>query len=136
MKKEHQKKKIIYSIIQYVLLFLPYVILLIWKRDEYFTQKNAVSMSIGCALCIAVGALVAAKKVKLLKGVGGFVAIILISWLMDSILNDLTLIGIVGLAGYLPSLFFEHLVNKENKYLDAYITKEVMDEKVEVEVDG
>ena len=136
MKKEHQKKKVIYSIIQYVLLFIPYVIILIWKRDEYFNSTNVVSMSFGCALCIAVAALIASKKIKLLKGIGGFVAVILISWLMDSILDDLTLIGLFGLGGYLPSLYFEHLGKREQKYLDAYITKEVMEEKVEVEVDG
>lgn len=126
--KKHQKNSILFQILQYVSLFLPYVLIVAIKHETYFTKQNTVSMGIGCVTCIIVAAIVASKKIRLLKGVGGFVAVILISVLMDTVIQDLTLIGIWGLVGYCVSLVFEALSNKEKKYLDAYITKEVNNE--------
>ena len=82
-------------------------------------------MSIGCIFCVIIAAIVASKKIKLLKGIGGFVAVFLISFLMDTIIQDLTIISFFGGIGFLLSLIFESIVKKENKYLDAHITKEV-----------
>lgn len=123
--KKHRSKKIIYTLLQYLCLFLPYVIILIVNHEKYFTEKNTISMGIGCVVCIIVATIVACKKIQLLKGLGGFVVLILISALMKPIINDLTLIGIYGAVGYVVSLIFESLAKHEQKYLDAYITKEV-----------
>ena len=127
-KKNHQSKRVIYAIIQYVALFLPYVLILAIKHETYFTKQHTISMGFGCVACIIVAAIVAAKKIKLLKGIGGFVALILISYLMDTVIQDLTLIGIWGLVGYVVSLIFEALGKHEQKYLNAYIDKEVYEE--------
>ena len=127
-KKKHQRNRVLYYIGQYVALFLPYVLILAIKHESYFTKQNTISMGFGCVACIVVASIVAAKKIQLLKGVGGFVALILISWLMDTVIQDLTLIGIWGLVGYVVSLIFETLGKHEQKYLDAYINKEVYEE--------
>ena len=129
MMQKHKKKKIISSILQYITLFAPYVIIMLVKHETYFTQKNGISMGLGCVACILVGVIIAAKKIQLLRGIGGFVAIIVISYLMDTILQDLTIIGAYGLVGYLCSLFFESRYNyhkrKELMYDNATINKEV-----------
>lgn len=124
-KKKHLKNRNLCLFLQYLCLFLPYIIIIIVKKDVYFNQKNTISMSIGCIFCIIIAAIVASKKIKLLKGIGGFVAVFLISFLMDTIIQDLTIISFFGGIGFLLSLIFESIVKKENKYLDAHITKEV-----------
>lgn len=127
--EQHKRKKVISGILQYICLFAPYLIIMLVKHETYFTEKNGISMGIGCVCCVLVAGIIASKKIKLLKGIGGFVAIILISWLMDAVIDDLTIIGIWGLVGYLVSLFFESRYNyhkrKELMYDNANINKEV-----------
>lgn len=128
MKKKHKRNRVLFGFLQYVCLFAPYIIILIVNRETYFTEKNSISMGMGCIACVIVAAIIACKKIQLLKGIGGFIAIILISALMKPIINDLTVIGIYGCVGYLISLIFEALGKTEQKYLNAYITKEVNEE--------
>ena len=127
-KKHHRRNRIIFGVLQYLCLFLPYVIIMIVNRETYFTQKNSISMGMGCIACCVVALIIAIKKIKLLKGLGGFIAVILITSLMKPIIEDLTIISIYGMCGYIVSLIFESLGNYEQKYLNAYIVKEVNEE--------
>ena len=127
-RKHHRRNRILFGFLQYLFLFSPYVIIMIVKHETYFTEKNSISMGLGCVACIVVALILALKKIKLLKGLGGFIAVILISALMKPIIDDLTIIAIYGMVGYVVSLIFESLGNHEAKYLNAYITKEVNEE--------
>jgi hypothetical protein len=85
-------------------------------------------MGLGCVACIIVAVIVASKNVKILKGIGGFIVVAIISYLMDAVLQDLTIIAIWGGVGYTVSLGFKSWYEHEQQYLKAYITKEVNEE--------
>lgn len=127
--KLHKRNRNLYFVLEYVTAFLPYVIWILIKRKEYFTSiDSTISMSIGCVACLVVGALALNNKVQFLKGIGGFIALTLISWLLAPLMDDLTIIGIIGGAGFIVSGVFRKLKVHEQKYCDAYITKEVNNE--------
>ena len=127
--KIHKRNKRLFWLFEYVTLLLPYVVWFIIKREQYFTSVNkTISMSIGAVACIIVFVLAVNNKIGFLKGIGGFVVLGLISWLLAPVMNDLTMISIIGGSGYLVSGFFKKLKEHEQKYCDAYITKEVNEE--------
>lgn len=127
--KIHKRNRNLYMILEYVTAFLPYVIWVLIKRKEYFTSvDSAISMTIGGVGCAIVFAMALNNKVGFLKGIGGFIAITLISWLLAPLMDDLTIIGIIGGIGYLVSGVFKKMKIHEQKYCDAYITKEVNNE--------
>ena len=125
---KHRRSYILSEIMSYICLLLPYLIIMLVNKDTYFTEKNKLSMSLGCVACIIVAFIVCCKKIHLLKGLGGFIAIIVISFLMDVVLEDLTIIGIFGAVGYIFYLVFQSVAKKEKVYLKAYINKEVSEE--------
>ena len=127
--KIHKRNKRLFWLLEYGTLLLPYVVWFIIKREQYFTSVNkTISMSIGAVACIIVFVLAVNNKIGFLKGIGGFVVLGLISWLLAPVMNDLTMISIIGGSGYLVSGFFKKLKEHEQKYCDAYITKEVNEE--------
>ena len=127
--KIHKRNKRLFWLLEYGTLLLPYIVWFIIKREQYFTSVNkTISMSIGAVACIIVFVLAVNNKIGFLKGIGGFVVLGLISWLLAPVMNDLTLISIIGGSGYLVSGGFKKLKEHEQKYCDAYITKEVNEE--------
>lgn len=127
-KKKHQRNRNLAWLLMMISMFLPYIIIMLVNHETYFTQKNGVSMGLGCVACIIVAVIVASKNIKLLKGIGGFIVVAIISYLMDAVLQDLTIIAIWGGIGYAISLGFKPWYEHEQQYLKAYITKEVNEE--------
>ena len=108
--KIHKRNKRLFWLLEYWTLLLPYVVWFIIKREQYFTSVNkTISMSIGAVACIIVFVLAVNNKIGFLKGIGGFVVLGLISWLLAPVMNDLTLISIIGGSGYLVSGVFKKL---------------------------
>ena len=127
--KIHKRNKRLFWLLEYVTLLLPYVVWFIAKREVYFTSvEQTISVSIGGAACIVVFVLAVNNKIGFLKGLGGFIALGLITWLLAPVMNDLTWISIIGGSGFLVSCIFKKLKLHEQKYCDAYITKEVNNE--------
>ena len=127
--KIHKRNKRLYWLLELVSAVLPYCIWLLIKRDEYFTTTNTtISMAIGGVLCLVFFALATLDKLQFLKGIGAFIAVGVLSWLLAPAMNDLTWISIIGGAGYIVSLVFKRLRIKEEKYCDAYIVKEACSE--------
>lgn len=127
-KKKHQRNRNLAWLMMMISMFLPYIIIMLVNHETYFTQKNGISMGLGCVACIIVAVIVASKNIKVLKGIGGFVVVAIISYLMDAVLKDLTIIAIWGGIGYAISLGFKAWYEHEQQYLKAYITKEVNEE--------
>lgn len=125
--KKHKRIKNLSWLAMIVSMFLPYIIIMIVNRETYFTEKNKLTLSIGCVMCI-ITAFIVVKKVNLLKGIGGFAVVAIISYLMNAVMQDLTIIAIWGGVGYAVSLYFKAKYEYETKYLDAYINKEVSEE--------
>ena len=127
--KIHKRNRRLFWLLEYGTLLLPYVVWFIIKREQYFTSVNkTISISLGAIACIIVFVMAVNNKIGFLKGIGGFVVLGLISWLLAPVMNDLTLISIIGGSGYLVSGVFKKLKEHEQKYCDAYITKEVNEE--------
>lgn len=127
-KKKHQRNRNLAWLMMMLSMFLPYIIIMLVNHESYFTQKNGISMGLGCVACIIVAVIVASKNIKVLKGIGGFIVVAIISYLMDAVLQDLTIIAIWGGVGYAISLCFKAWYEHEQQYLKAYITKEVNEE--------
>lgn len=118
--KYFKNKYILFLILQFVTLILPFAVLFIVKRKEYFTKANGIDLSAGLILSLILLVLILSKKTKILKGAGGYVAITLLAFLFRTIINDLVLILSVGLVGVLVSQIFTMFTNKYKKICDAF----------------
>jgi hypothetical protein len=64
-----------------LLLVIPFAILIIVKKDEYFTQSNSIDLSIGCVLSLIVACVILAKRASFLKGVWGYLIAFVLAFL-------------------------------------------------------
>lgn len=124
---KHKASKNLSWLAMIISMFLPYIIIMIVNHETYFTEKNKISLSIGCVFCIIV-AFIMVKKANILKGIGGFIAVALISWLMTPVMQDLTMIAFWGGVGYAISLFFKSRYEAEKQWCKAYINREVSEQ--------
>lgn len=120
-----KKKWIIYTISEYSVICLPFIILLAVKWKDWTTvyQANSFSLCIGAMLCLIVMALVFFKKGKFLKSAWGYLIITMIVILLQSILSDLGLILEVGAIGVLGSIPLRKQANKFYTHYKGYVDK-------------
>lgn len=101
----------------------PYIIIGAVNFNEYFTEYNGVKMSIGCILAMAVMGIAIANETKENKKINGLVVwavAIALTYLMQSILNDLLLILSCGFLGQLIGAGFDIGANKEYEKAAIY----------------
>lgn len=120
-----KKKWIIYTLSEYAIICLPFLILLIVKWKDWTTvyEANSFSLCIGAMLCLIVMALVFFKKGRFLKSAWGYLAITMIVILLDSILADLVLIMEVGAIGVLGSIPLRKMAGKFYTHYKGYVDK-------------
>jgi hypothetical protein len=118
-------KGILLTAISFVALIMPLLILMIWKRNEWFAVKiDTTKVSVGFiialifALCMLKGAFKDLDNRFTTIFVLGIIAVI--TWLMESIIKDITIILIAAIIGYALYLVINSLGKKELNYVKEY----------------
>ena len=133
--KSFKNRYWLFSIIMYVLIVLPFIIICIVNQDEYFqTKDDSISFGIGCVVGFILILLAIGGKVKFLakqSGLGWYMVITLLIWLFGAVLEDLELIITTSFIGFvIGTLVFGTLANKYKKLIEQYkqalINREVM----------
>lgn len=119
-----KSRKIIFTILKFLILIIPNLILIIVKKDEYFTEKSGLSLSIGFIMTAVVIVCILLKRAKFLKGFWGIVIAFMISYFLQAILDDLTLILGLACIGMALSMLVDIPLNRINKILDIVDTTE------------
>lgn len=118
-------KGIILTILSFIALIMPLLILILWKRNEWFAIKvDTTKVSLGFiitlifALCMLKGAF---KNLdNRFSTIFTLSIIAVITWLMKSIINDITLILIASLLGYILYIIINSLGKKNLDYVKEY----------------
>ena len=118
-------KGILLTAISFVALILPLLILMVWKRNEWFAVKiDTTKVSVGFiialifALCMLKGAFKDLDNRFTTIFVLGIIAVI--TWLMESIIKDITIILIAAIIGYVLYLVINSLGKKDLNYVKEY----------------
>ena len=118
-------KGILLTAISFVALIMPLLILMVWKRNEWFAVKiDTTKVSVGFiialifALCMLKGAFKDLDNRFTTIFVLGIIAVI--SWLMESIIKDITIILIAAIVGYALYLVINSLGKKDLNYVKEY----------------
>lgn len=118
-------KGIILTILSFIALILPLLILMIWKRNEWFAVKiDTTKVSVGFiialifALCMLKGAFKDLDNRFTTIFVLGIIAVI--TWLMESIIKDITIILFAAIIGYILYLIINSLGKKDLNYVKEY----------------
>ena len=111
--------------ISFVALIMPLLILMVWKRNEWFAVKiDTTKVSVGFiialifALCMLKGAFKDLDNRFTTIFVLGIIAVI--TWLMESIIKDITIILIAAIIGYVLYLVINSLGKKDLNYVKEY----------------
>lgn len=118
-------KGILLTAISFVALIMPLLILMVWKRNEWFAVKiDTTKVSVGFiialifALCMLKGAFKDLDNRFTTIFVLGIIAVI--TWLMESIIKDITIILIAAIIGYILYLIINSLGKKDLNYVKEY----------------
>lgn len=118
-------KGILLTAISFVALIMPLLILMVWKRNEWFAVKiDTTKVSVGFiialifALCMLKGAFKDLDNRFTTIFVLGIIAVI--TWLMESIIKDITIILIAAIIGYALYLVINSLGKKDLNYVKEY----------------
>lgn len=118
-------KGILLTAISFVALIMPLLILMVWKRNEWFAVKiDTTKVSVGFiialifALCMLKGAFKDLDNRFTTIFVLGIIAVI--TWLMESIIKDITIILIAAIIGYVLYLVINSLGKKDLNYVKEY----------------
>ncbi len=135
-----KKKWIVYTIIETICIILPFLIICIFNRKEYFqTKENALSLGIGFIIGLIVIIFTAVPKLPKLNGIGWYIVAVLLVWCFRMLVSDLCIIITTSFAGYVISLFFAYYARKNknlfNQYKSALINKEVLNSEENIELD-
>lgn len=130
------KKKllgILLTTLSFVALVMPILILMIYKRNEWFAVSvDTTKVSIGFivalvfALCLLKGAFKELDKRFCTIFALGIVAVI--TWLLEAIIKDITIVLIAAIIGYILYLIINSVGKKELNYV-----KEFTNEKARVD---
>ena len=118
-------KGILLTAISFVALIMPLLILMLWKRNEWFAVKvDTTKVSLGFiialifALCMLKGAF---KNLdNRFSTIFTLSIFAVITWLMKSIINDITVILIASLLGYISYIIINSLGKKDLDYVKEY----------------
>ena len=118
-------KGILLTAISFVALIMPLLILMLWKRNEGFAVKvDTTKVSLGFiialifALCMLKGAF---KNLdNRFSTIFTLSIFAVITWLMKSIINDITVILIASLLGYISYIIINSLGKKDLDYVKEY----------------
>ena len=104
---------------------MPLLILMVWKRNEWFAVKiDTTKVSVGFiialifALCMLKGAFKDLDNRFTTIFVLGIIAVI--TWLMESIIKDITIILFAAIVGYILYLIINSLGKKDLNYVKEY----------------
>lgn len=118
-------KGILLTAISFVALIMPLLILMVWKRNEWFAVKiDTTKVSVGFiialifALCMLKGAFKDLDNRFTTIFVLGIIAVI--TWLMESIIKDITIILFAAIVGYILYLIINSLGKKDLNYVKEY----------------
>lgn len=118
-------KGILLTAISFVALIMPLLILMVWKRNEWFAVKiDTTKVSVGFiialifALCMLKGAFKDLDSRFTTIFVLGIIAVI--TWLMESIIKDITIILIAAIIGYALYLVINSIGKKDLNYVKEY----------------
>lgn len=118
-------KGILLTAISFVALIMPLLILMVWKRNEWFAVKiDTTKVSVGFiialifALCMLKGAFKDLDNRFTTIFVLGIIAVI--TWLMESIIKDITIILFAAIVGYISYLIINSLGKKDLNYVKEY----------------
>ena len=118
-------KGIILTVLSFIALILPLLILMVWKRNEWFAVKiDTTKVSIGFiialifALCMLKGAFKDLDNRFSTIFILGIIAVI--TWLMESIIKDITIILFAAIVGYILYLIINSLGKKDLNYVKEY----------------
>lgn len=118
-------KGILLTAISFVALIMPLLILMVWKRNEWFAVKiDTTKVSVGFiialifALCMLKGAF---KDLdNRFTTIFTLSIIAVITWLMESIIKDITIILFAAIVGYISYLIINSLGKKDLNYVKEY----------------
>lgn len=136
-----KKKWILFTIIEIVCIVVPFLVICVFNRKEYFqTKENALSLGFGFVVGIIVIVLTAVPKLPKLHGLGWYIAAVILVWCFKMMTSDLVLIITTSFVGYVISLFFSHYAKKNKElfkaYKDAIANKEVQTSNEKIELDS
>lgn len=117
-------KSIIFKIVELVLLLAPFLVLLIYRREKWFVQKEVVSVSVGFVLCSIVVFMILKGYAKSIKGIVWSLVLFAITLCLKSIIEDLYLILGASSIGLIISYPFKVLF-KENYRIALLVKDEI-----------
>jgi hypothetical protein len=122
------KKKllgILLTTLSFVALVMPILILMIYKRNEWFAVSvDTTKVSIGFivalvfALCLLKGAFKELDKRFCTIFALGIVAVI--TWLLEAIIQDITIVLIAAIIGYILYIVINSFGKKELNYVKEF----------------
>ena len=131
-KKRYKLRHFNYTILSIIFLIAPLASLVIFNWDIYFSQNSAKTstgfiMTLGFILLILKGAFVNIEKNS--KIVINLSIILAISWFLQSILDDLTIILACSILGYIIYIPLNNIAER-NKRKALVVEEESIKEEV------
>lgn len=139
MKKVNAKLVVLYAL-DWLFLLAPLGIVMFINRDIYFIKQEGIKLSIGCMMALVVGVCLSLGKLKEVKAVIWCLILTFISYFLQAILQDLTLILGAATIGLMFDYVFKILINntktKRGYIQQATYQSEAMKEVVGVVVNA
>lgn len=124
----------LYKALEIVTVLLPLVILILFRHDKYvYSKSSAQGLTIGGTMAVVVIVLTALGKLHL-KGLGWSVLLLVMTYFLKNVLDDLLLILLCVVIGQICSRIFQYLSKMEgervmierNAHATAVHTEEVI----------
>lgn len=122
-----------FEILSFTVSVLPLICVIVVNREKYFTHyTDGVRLSLGCLIILICMLLNAFGRFKIPRGISAYLSVFILSYLLSSILSDLTIISGAALLGsVLDSIFLRRYINQLRERLSAEKNASITAEKVE-----
>ena len=118
--KNYKRRLLILYVFSIIVCILPLLVLFFVNRNEYIKSvADGWKLSIGGVCAIVIIALSIIGKLKIPKLVVTLAVLTVLSYLLQSVLNDLTLIFGVGLlSAFIDEIIFKNAINATKKRIE------------------
>lgn len=116
---KYRNKVILLSVLRFVLILFPFIVLFAVRFNEYFTAKNGFGVTTSAIIGLIIWILVEKKQAGFLKGFWGISTALIITYMLQGVLEDILYFEIAALLGSISTAIINPIMKRFAKLRDA-----------------
>ena len=116
---QFRNKVVWLSILRFTLILIPFIFLFVIRWQEYFTPRNGYGVTFSAVIGLTIFILIEKKQAGFLKGFWGISTALIVTYMLQNILQDILFFEIAALIGSITTAVINPALRRFTKLRDS-----------------